>query len=182
MFLRSRPTAGVIARFLDASRDLPLSYAPTGLAVHGGAGFALDEQVTAIGTGDAAFRRAVDGVLAWRQFDLGWVELFPRPAPAVPGTVVAVLVRHYGFWSLNGCRVVYASGAYQGPEFGVAYGTLPNHGECGEELFTVGLDARTGQVTYTIRAASKPQSPLAAIGTRRCAGSSGGFAGTRPRR
>ncbi len=30
------------------------------------------------------------------------------PAPSAPGTVVAVGVRHVGFWSLNFYRIVYA--------------------------------------------------------------------------
>ncbi len=41
-------------------------------------------------------------------------------------------VRHYGFWSLNACRIVYVvddRGAH--PRFGFAYGTLTEHGESG---------------------------------------------------
>jgi len=38
MFLAYRPSALEIARFLDESQALPLSYAPAGLANTGGAG------------------------------------------------------------------------------------------------------------------------------------------------
>ena len=48
------------------------------------------------------------------------------------GTTVAVVVRHYGFWSLNACRIVYVldDTAPDGTEVrrvGFAYGTLPEH-------------------------------------------------------
>ena len=165
MFSLGRPSPAAIGRFLDESRELPLTYSPVGLAASGGAaGFTLDEQATVIGSGREAFDRAVLGLSAWAHFDMGWVEIFPKRAPIEKGTVVAVLIRHYGFWSLNGCRVVYAVGAPGDPEFGFAYGTLNNHGECGEELFKVSLAPGTGEVTYVIRAASRPRSPLACLG------------------
>ena len=102
----------------------------------------------------------------WRQFELGWVELFPRAAPIESGTVVAVLVRHQGLWSLNGCRVVYGIGddSDDARSFGFAYGTLMNHAETGEEVFEVSHDPLSGNVTYTIRAVSKPRAALARLG------------------
>lgn len=103
-------------------------------------------------------------LVEWAHFELGWVELFPRRASIVPGTVVAVLVHHLGFWSLNGCRVVYSVGAPDAAEFGFAYGTLTNHAESGEEVFRVSLSPETGEVTYLIRAVSRPQAPLAKVG------------------
>ena len=70
-------------------------------------------------------------------------------APVAAGTVVAVLIRHLGFWSLNGCRVVYSVGGFDGEaRFGFAYGTLTNHAESGEELFEVFLDPQTEDVMY----------------------------------
>src|SRR5262249_34209823 len=80
------------------------------------------------------------------------------------GTHVAVLVRHLGFWSLNGARVLYQTGSDRDDQFGFAYGTLTNHAESGEELFEVSLDPDSGAVTYRIRAMSTPQSLLARIG------------------
>ena len=124
-------------------------------------GFTLDEQVAVLGSGDAVFARATAALLEWRQFDLGWVELFPKPAPTSPGTVVAVMVRHLRFWSLNGCRVVYQVGVPGDREFGFAYGTLTNHAESGEEIFQVSIRPETGEVSYTIRAVSKPRATLA---------------------
>src|SRR5438552_3587101 len=138
MFLARRPSRQAIERFIGASQELPLSYSPIGIvATETGRGD-RDEAVATIGNGPADFDRARAALLAWTQFDIGWVELFPRHASVEAGTVVAVLIRHFGFWSLNGCRVVYGTGGREDRDrFGFAYGTLTNHAEAGEELFDV---------------------------------------------
>ena len=129
------------------------------------AGHDLDEASVAIGHGKADFERARAALMAWKQFDIGWVETFPRHAPVAAGTVVAVLIRHFGFWSLNGCRVLYSVGGLDDvARFGFAYGTLTNHAESGEELFEVFIDPQTDEVMYRIRAISWPQATLARIG------------------
>ena len=93
------------------------------------------------------------------------METFPRNAPVAVGSVVGVLIRHLGFWSLNGCRVLYLVGGPEDPaRFGFAYGTLPNHAESGEELFEVFIDPTTADVMYRIRATSWPQATLALLG------------------
>jgi uncharacterized protein (UPF0548 family) len=164
MFLFHRPLAQDVERFLAASRELPLTYDPIGLARRGGAGFDVDEAITIVGSGEAAFVRAATALVEWRHFELGWVELFPKRAPIAPGSVVAVSVRHLGFWSLNGCRVVYSVGVQGDSTFGFAYGTLANHAESGEEIFQVSFRPDTGDVSYLIRAVSKPRAALAKVG------------------
>ena len=164
MFLVRRPSARDVERFLSDSQDLPLSYSPVGLASRPSPDFTSDEQVAVVGSGDGAFVRATAALSEWRHFDLGWVELFPRKAPIVPGTVIAVLIRHLGFWSLNGGRILYQLAGTAGAEFGFAYGTLTNHAESGEEIFSVRLEPATGNVLYTLRAASRPRAPLARLG------------------
>jgi len=164
MFNSFRPSPRDIARFLATSRYLPLSYQPVGLALSADASFDTDETVVNVGSGPAAYERAKAALEDWTQFDLGWVELFPKHASIEPGSTVAVLIRHFGFWSLNGCRVVYGVGNDVANEFGYAYGTLSNHGECGEELFKVVMRPGSGDVSYIIRAASRPRAPLARIG------------------
>ena len=59
-----------------------------------------------IGRGSVDFDRARAAIMAWKPFDIGWVDVFPKQAPIEVGTVVAVLIRHFGFWSLNGARVL----------------------------------------------------------------------------
>jgi uncharacterized protein (UPF0548 family) len=165
MFLARRPTQSVIDRFLRESQDLPLSYGPIGIVRARTAGQHLDELTVALGRGQADFERARAALLAWKQFDIGWVETFPRHAPVAVGTIVAVLIRHLGFWSLNGCRVLYSVGSPDDvARFGFAYGTLTNHAESGEELFEVFIDPRTKEVAYRIRATSSPQAMLARLG------------------
>jgi uncharacterized protein (UPF0548 family) len=154
-----------IHRFLDRSRELPLSYGPTGIVRHTSDIRPLDEQVVVIGHGDVDFERARTALVTWKHFDIGWVETFPKQAAVDSGTAVAVLIRHLGFWSLNGARVLYRVGGTEGQSaFGFAYGTLTNHAESGEELFEVFLDRQSGNVMYRIRAVSWPQSVVTWIG------------------
>ncbi len=165
MFLARRPTPQAIDRFLRDSRDLTLSYAPVGMVRTESGATGVDEVSVVMGRGQADFERARTALLAWKQFDLGWVELFPRQAPIEVGTGVAVLIRHLGFWSLNGCRVLYTVGSVDdATRFGFAYGTLTDHAESGEELFEIVMDSNTGDVVYRIRAKSDAQAPLARLG------------------
>ena len=165
MFSITRPSQRELDEFLDRSRHLPLSYDPIGIAKESPVGFKVDLASAVIGHGQEAFERAKLALAEWRHFDLGWVELFPRGTAIEPGTVVAVLVHHLGFWSLNGCRVVYGIGDMQsGTNFGFAYGTLTNHAEMGEEIFEVLLEPESESVIYRIQAVSKPRAALARIG------------------
>jgi uncharacterized protein (UPF0548 family) len=123
MFLTRRPSRQTIERFVDESRRLPLSYNQVGIAEAPPADYDLDEIFVTIGHGQAGFERAKAALAAWKHFDINWVETSPRAASIEPGSVVAVLIRHLGFWSLNGCRVVYGLGdRLHGPTFGFAYG------------------------------------------------------------
>jgi uncharacterized protein (UPF0548 family) len=165
MFLTHHPTRDAIERFITGSRRLPLSYGPVGIVTAAAGRRPIVEAVGTIGRGKADFERARAALQAWKQFDVGWVKLFPADASFEVGTVVAVLIRHVGVWSLNGCRVVYDLGeSDRETRFGFAYGTLTNHAEAGEELFEVRLDPETGDVVYRIRAVSWPRAPLARLG------------------
>jgi uncharacterized protein (UPF0548 family) len=165
MFVMRRPSNVEIERFLDRSHDLPLSYGPTGIVRRPSDVDRLDEHVVAIGHGEADFERARIALVQWQHFDVGWVEVFPRKAAIEAGTDVAVLIRHFGFWSLNGARVLYhVVGNDTQASFGFAYGTLTNHAESGEELFEVLIDPVSGDVSYRIRAMSWPQHALTRIG------------------
>jgi uncharacterized protein (UPF0548 family) len=163
MFFIRRPSRDTIERFLAESQHLPMSYGPIGL-VQSSEGRSLDEASVVVGHGRHDFERAKAALIAWQQFDLGWVELWPRRSPTTVGAAVAVLIKHFGFWSLNGCKVAYHADVNGGSAFGYAYGTLSNHAESGEELFEVLLDPATEDVIYRIRATSKPQAFLTTIG------------------
>jgi uncharacterized protein (UPF0548 family) len=165
VFLMRRPATPDIDRFVERSRDLPLSYGPIGIVRDSFDAIRFDEHAVTIGHGTADFERARLALQTWKHFDIGWVEAFPSQPSLEPGTVVAVLIRHFGFWSLNGARVLYHvdEGDSQAA-FGFAYGTLPNHAESGEELFEVFIDPQSGDVVYRIRAVSRPQAVLTWIG------------------
>ena len=165
MFFASRPTNELIQDFLRQSKTLSLSYRPVGAGKDAPPDFKIDEGCGSVGFGQATLQLAKRALSEWRHFDLGWVELHPANAAIEQDTVVAVLVRHLGFWSLNGCRVLYVTGDREaGPEFGFAYGTLTNHAEMGEELFEVAMNSETEAVIYRIRALSKPRAAMARIG------------------
>ena len=163
MFSLTRPTAAHIDRFLGEASSLGLSYAPVGVA-RGDAirGFCRDESSAVLGNGEQAFDRAWAALQDFRQFDFDWVDVVATGPPTQVGTNLAVLIRHLGFWSLNGGRIVYTlDGDDRARRRGYAYGTLTNHAERGEEIFEVAMDRVTAQVTYSIRAVSRPRSPLA---------------------
>ena len=161
MFFLRQPSTDDVDRFLTASMEHPLSYTASDIgAAHG---YAVDELSGIVGQGPRDFGYACDALRGWEQFRLGWLTVFPHDAPADPGTTLAVRIRHMGFWSLNGVRVVSREES-PGRRFAVAYGTLTNHAEQGEELFEVSFDAGTGAVRYRIRAISRPRSRLARVG------------------
>lgn len=165
MFLLRRPSRFEIERFLDRSRALPLSYGPAGIVRRRPTAGPFDEQIVVIGHGTSDFERARVALTNWTHFDLGWMAAFPRSCSIDVGTVVALQIHHFGFWSLNGARVLYhVDGTDEQPAFGFAYGTLTNHAESGEELFEVSIDSHSGDVRYRIRAVSRPQSALAWMG------------------
>jgi uncharacterized protein (UPF0548 family) len=164
VFLLRRPSAHDIDNFLNTSSSLPLSYEPAGIVVADRAtGFRFDEQAIVVGHGRGDYERACAALMTWKQFDIGWMKIFPRRQGIEIGTVAAVMIGHLGFWSLNGCRVLYHVGSRDDVRFGFAYGTLTNHAESGEELFEVFLDLRD-DVVYRIRAMSRPRAALAWLG------------------
>ena len=165
MFLTRQPSAASIQQFLRESKTLSLSYAPIGIVSQVPAGYDADDSAVVIGSGEAGFERAKTALMRWKHFDLGWAGVHPAEASVELGSTVAVLVRHFGFWSLNGCRVLYFLGdRSHGPSFGFAYGTLTNHAEQGEEIFEVSLNQASQAVTYRIRAVSRPRAALARLG------------------
>ena len=165
MFLLRRPTSDQVEQFLQRSRSAPLSYGPVGLASNPTAAYNADRTNAVIGRGQSDFERARAALASWKQFDTGWTVISPSKAPVEPGSGVVLLIRHLGFWSLNGCRVLSVVGsADRSATFGFVYGTLTTHAESGEELFEVALNEDSGDVTYRIQAASRPRAALARFG------------------
>lgn len=165
VFLLTKPSAKRIEKFLAEQRHRTFSYREVGYTRRGTPpGYRKDHNRVRLGEGRAAFARAVEAVRSWTMFDLGWVSVHPATAPIEPGTTVAVRCRHFGFWSLNACRIVYRVDD-EGPvvRFGFAYGTLPDHAERGEERFTVEWHHEDSSVWYDIYAFSRPNHPMARL-------------------
>ena len=165
MFLLRKPSRETILRFIDSQSNLPFSYSQTGTTRSQlPSGFTVDHNRVRLGEGKETYDRAVAALRNWKQFDLIWVGIVPAGLPIKVGTAVAVQAKTFGFWSLSACRIVYVINEDdEVKKFGFAYGTLPDHVECGEERFTVEWQA-DDSVWYDILAFSRPRHPLARLG------------------
>ena len=169
MFLFDEPSPQRVSRFLDAQRDAPFSYDEVGATREGAktpTGYAVDHNRARLGRGRDTFEKAVAALYSWKMFDVGWARLLPVDAPVEVGTTVAVLARHYGFHSLNPCRISYTIEEDEDGlvRRGFAYGTLPEHGERGEERFTVEWLREDDSVFYDLYAFSRPNYLIAKLG------------------
>ena len=161
MFFLMRPSGAQVELFLRASAQLTLSFKPG--TIGPATGFAADATEGIVGHGERAFACACDALRNWEQWKVGWLEVLPDGAPTDPGTTLALRIRHLGFWSLNGARVVTVDET-PGRRFAVSYGTLENHAERGQEWFEVLFDDLSKEVTYRIHAFSRPAALLARLG------------------
>ena len=163
MFLLTKPDRQAIQQFLDDRADDQFSYPEIGAtASEVPPGYNIDHNRVSLGVGTEVFEQAKTAIRDWKMFDLGWVELINSGTSIEIGQTVAILVSHYGFYSLNAARIVYTID--EPTRFGFAYGTLTEHGEIGEERFSVEYETDSGDVWYDIFAFSRPAALLAKIG------------------
>jgi uncharacterized protein (UPF0548 family) len=154
----SRPSRDRIGVFIESQRGQPFSYPEMGMT-RGDApsGYKADRNRIELGRGPAIFARAAEALRQWKMFDMGWIDLCWPDTPIEVGSTVAVVVRHYGFWSMNASRILYTVDEHGlGSRYGFAYGTLSEHAETGEERFTVELRPEDQTVWYDIYALSRP--------------------------
>jgi uncharacterized protein (UPF0548 family) len=166
VFSLTAPSVSDIRRFISKVKDKGFSYTEVGAsATTAPAGYNVDHNRVRLGRGDGTWQRAVEAIRAWRMFSMPWVSLHWPSAPIQVGTDVAVSIHHFGFYSLNACRIVYVVDE-EGPieRFGFAYGTLGEHAESGEERFTVEWNREDDSVWYDILAFSRPRQMLARLG------------------
>ena len=116
-------------------------------------GYAHLSRTRTIGRGAADFDRAADAVMSWGVQRGAGLRVESAAARAAEGAVVTV---HLGVGPVAvraPCVVTYV--VDEPRRRGFAYGTLPGHPECGEELFLVEhLD--DDSVRLTVRAFSRP--------------------------
>jgi uncharacterized protein (UPF0548 family) len=157
------PSQKTLQDFLARQRGVPHSYPEVGSTrnLYLPAGYDHDQNRWRIGRGPAAFEAACAALRRWEMFPRPWTRIEPAGAPIAEGTTVVILAHAYGLWWMNSCRIVYVLDE-TGPvrRFGFAYGTLPDHAETGEELFSVEHHA-DDSVWYELRAFSRPRLWLA---------------------
>jgi uncharacterized protein (UPF0548 family) len=166
MYALQKPSLSAIQGFIEQEEGQPFSYPAVGATrTLPPSGYTVDHNRICLGCGLETFASAKAALKRWEMFKLSWVQLCWPDAPVVEGTTVAVLVRAWGVWSLNACRIVYTveeDGAVA--RCGFAYGTLSDHAERGEEQFTVAWHKADDTVWYDIFAFSQPKQWLSRLG------------------
>ena len=166
MFLLHKPSEEMVSQFIRSQRELAFTYSQTRATQEADApsGYYVDHNRAKLGTGNEIYEKAVAALRNWEQFELGWVSIVPSDTALRVGAVVAVRAQTFGAWSLNSCRIVYVIDEEQPVKrFGFAYGTLPDHVECGEERFIIEQQADSS-VFYDIFAFSRPRQMLVRMG------------------
>lgn len=168
MFFVRRPDDDAVRSLLRARKDAdwthphpgrtrePLSQAPSG--------HALDRYDCVVGQGEVGLARAIDGLSDWRHYATPFTRVVPLETGLREGLLFATVAAHFGFFSVQPCRVVYVEDARSEGRFAFGIGTLPGHDGSGEERFELDLDPRSGQVRYAVQAFSRPATPLARLG------------------
>lgn len=167
MFLWRNPTASEVSSVLEARRTASFTYDTLGMTASGIAprGYDLDAYGITLGRGEATFERARLACAAFGMYPEGWTRVSAL-SPVAPGMLFATVARHFGFWSLHPCRVidVFDTTTETERRWGFYFGTLPGHGERGEERFTISHDLRLDQVRYSVCAMSQPADLLTRLG------------------
>jgi uncharacterized protein (UPF0548 family) len=159
LFHLTEPSEEQVRRFIAEQKGSRFSYLEVG-ASSGDipSRYNVDRNRIRLGKGEVTWHRAVAAVRGWQMFDIPWVRLYWPNAPMQVGTDVAVSVHHFGFYSLNACRIVYIideDGSTK--RFGFAYGTLWEHAESGEERFAVEWRRDKDEIWYDLLAFSRPR-------------------------
>ena len=163
MLCLQKPNDRTIRQFLDRQASCELTYDAIGATENQPpSGFVVDRTRIRLGEGRETFDLAVQALRQWKHLNFRWLVAVPSAASMKTGQDVAIIAHVAGLWWVNACRsvlVVNDSGPVA--RFGFAYGTLPDHVECGEERFLVEWDRSDNSVWYDILAFSRPRHNLA---------------------
>jgi uncharacterized protein (UPF0548 family) len=166
VFNLTAPSEDEIRRFILKQKDSGFSYPEVGASATAvPKAYNVDHNRVQLGRGKVTWQRAAEAIRTWQMFNMPWVSLHWPSAPILVGSDVAVSIHHFGFYSLNACRIVYTVDE-EGPvkRFGFAYGTLAEHTESGEERFSIEWNRDDDAVWYDILAFSRPRQMLARLG------------------
>jgi uncharacterized protein (UPF0548 family) len=165
VFVLGRPSDEKLVQVLDRVRGTPLTYGEVCATAQPDALPAGYHHVRAnrvLGSGDAAFAAACDGIRTWQLHRGQGFRVVPADPPIEVGTEVLTDVPLAGpVHVLAACRVVRV--VDEPDRFGFAYGTLRVHPASGEEAFVVER-APSGEVEAVIVAFSRPRHPLMRLG------------------
>lgn len=159
MVTLQRPSETAIRQFLQQQTNALFSYPHLHASneAHPVPGFNNDRSRGLLGSGKAVYEAACHALQNWQMFPGGWAWIEPPAAPIQTGQNLVMVAKVFGLHWLNACRIVYTLDG-TGPErrFGFAYGTLPNHIECGEERFSIEW-LPDDTVWYDLKAFSHPR-------------------------
>lgn len=153
-------------RYLASERSSPFSYAEhlATLGTMPSREYAVDEYGTSLGRGEACFARARAALMRFANYPPAWTTvLTDGEREPCEGLVFVAHIAHFGFHSMNSCRV-HRVFDEPGLRYGFVFGTLLGHEEQGEESFFVTRDPSTDEVRYDVRAFSRPRGALARLG------------------
>jgi uncharacterized protein (UPF0548 family) len=170
MFYLRRPDEHQIFNYLAGQVDREFSYKSVGCTRDHAtttaqlAGWNVDRHRVLLGSGAETFHQARAAIESWRMFPAEITSVVGCQKPR-QGLDVAVLfdASPFPLWLLMPARVVYLvddSATDDGKRidrFGFAYGTLPDHIECGEERFLVEWNRDDDRVHYDVLAISHPR-------------------------
>lgn len=150
-------------RLLRGVADARLTYSEVGATRDGGQPIGYDHitERARIGTGEADFRRAAEGVMTWQVQEGAGLGVAATSKRVAEGVVVLTTVGPEPLGIGAPCGVVWTVDEPRRAGFG--YGTLRGHPEAGEEAFVVELDG-DGGVWLEIRAFSRPGTVLSRLG------------------
>lgn len=154
-----RPSENTIQHFLQQQADTNFSYPEVHFTQKTEAvpGYNNDRNRVLLGKGQAVYEAACEALRNWQMFPGGWAWIEPPGAPIRSDETLVMVARVFGLHWLNACRIVYTlDGSGPARRFGFAYGTLPQHIECGEERFSVEWLA-DDTVWYDLKAFSHPR-------------------------
>jgi uncharacterized protein (UPF0548 family) len=129
-------------------------------------GYSKNHYLKFLGVGKDIFNIGKSAVSKGKMYQLKSLELHicNEVVELEQGTVMAVVARHFGIWSINPIRVVYiVDRTYNDyAVFSLAVGTLGGHEEKGEERFSVRLSSEN-KVYYEIFSFNTPAGILPEI-------------------
>lgn len=149
-----RPSDATLARCVRAEASEQLTYPEVGATLESPPkGYTFDEKQTVLGAGEETFQMASERLFEWRHFQTDWTEIYPPKAAVYTGQTVAVIAHVWGIWTVHTARIITV---IQEPRLhGFIYGTLPGHGESGEESFLIEWDD-DDSVRYKVSAFFRP--------------------------